>query len=130
MGPGNYKGRFSELFGLQPDDNRTASFTRISNQGNEHISVSGVVKKLQMNLSQDTNVISDYRNKSNMFVAPFVLEKDFPNGGKILYVNSEGYFNSLSKSPIDYFMSLTKIPTLLDLQAGKSVFFNNSEPAK
>jgi hypothetical protein len=130
INPGNFKGRFSELFGLQPDDNRSASFTRISNQGNESIGVPGMVKKLHMNLSQGINVISDYRNKSNMFVAPFVLEKDFPNGGKILYVNSQGYFNSLSKSPSELFMSLSKIPTLLDIDVGKSIFYNNSEPAK
>ena len=64
---------------------------------NQSITVSGLVKKVEMNISADADVIATYRDKQDKIIAPFAIEKHFSNGGKIILVNSEGYFNSLSK---------------------------------
>jgi hypothetical protein len=114
------KGRFSKLFSLQSNLNEKEAFTSIIGDRNQSLGLYGFVNRLELNDSQDINVISTYRDKSNRIIAPFAVEKQFSNGGKILLVNSQGYFNALSKEPRQYFPSLSNISTLLGLDGGKA----------
>jgi hypothetical protein len=127
----NFKGRFGQLFLTRSNDNETASFSKISGENNQFLNISGLVKKVQINSSKSVNVIATYRDDANQTVSPFAVEKNFPNGGRIVYVNSEGYFNTISKSPRQYFLSLSNISSILNLDGESSV---NSEvistPAK
>ena len=102
-------------------NNESQIFTRISGVDNQSITVSGLVRRVEMNHSADAEVIATYRDKQDKIIAPFAIEKHFSNGGRIILVNSEAYFNSLSKSPKKYFLSLSNISTLLDLQSGKAL---------
>ena len=120
--PDSFKGRFSHLFSLDSNDNNESQiFTRISGLDNQSITVSGLVRRVEMNHSADAEVIATYRDKQDKIIAPFAIEKHFSNGGRIILVNSEGYFNSLSNSPKKYFLSLSNISTLLNLQSGKAL---------
>ena len=120
--PNNFKGRFSQLFSLNSNGNNESQiFTRISGVDNQSITVSGLVRRVEMNNSADADVIASYRDKQDKIIAPFAVEKHFSNGGRIILVNSEGYFNSLSKLPKKYFLSLSNISTLLNLQSGKAL---------
>ena len=74
-----------------------------------------------MNHSADAEVMTTYRDKQDKIIAPFAIEKHFSNGGRIILINSEGYFNSLSNSPKKYFLSLSNISMLLNLQLGKAL---------
>jgi hypothetical protein len=121
-GSDNFKGRFSHLFSLRTNDsNESQTFTRISGLNDKSISVSGLVRRVEMNHSADADVIATYRDKQNRIIAPFAIEKHFSNGGRIILVNSEGYFNSLSNQPRKYFLSLSNISALLNLQSGKAL---------
>jgi hypothetical protein len=117
------KGRFSQLFSLDTNGNNNESqiFTRISGLDNQSITVSGLVRTFEMNHSADTDVIATYRDKQDKIIAPFAIEKHFSNGGRIILINSEGYINSLTNSPKKYFLSLSNISTLLNLQSGKAL---------
>jgi hypothetical protein len=120
--PDNFKARFSHLFSLDSNDNNESQiFTKISGLDNQSITVSGLVKRVEMNHSADSEVIATYRDKQDKIIAPFAIEKHFSNGGRIILVNSEGYFNSLSNSPKKYFLSLSNISTLLNLESGKAL---------
>jgi hypothetical protein len=121
MDSDNLNGRFGQLFSLRSYDNETEEFTRITGDNNQSLSISGLVKRVEMNSSPNVKVISTYRDKGNKTVAPFAIEKHFSNGGKILLVNSEGYFNALSKTPRQYFPSLSNISTMLNLHGVKII---------
>lgn len=116
----NFKGRFGQLFSVQANDNQTQTFTKISGPNNQFLSISGIVKQVHVNSSKDVNIISTYSDEANRVLSPLAIEKHFSNGGRIILVNNEGYFNALSKSPLQYFLSLSNISKLLDLDIGKS----------
>jgi hypothetical protein len=121
MNSHDFKGKFGRLFSIQPSDNGTTTFTSAVGKNNDSISVSGLVKKVSLYDSPDVEIISAYRDKENRMVAPLAIEKHFTNGGKIVLVNNEAYFKALSKSPEQYFLSLSNITRLLGLDTGKAV---------
>ena len=118
----NFKGRFSRLFSLGTNENNESqTFAKISGLNDQSISISGLVKRIEMNRSADAEVIATYRDKQDRIIAPFAIERQFSNGGRIILVNSEGYFNSLSNQPRKYFLSLSNISTLLNFESGKAL---------
>lgn len=119
----NFNGSFSHLFGIQSNDSNRETFTNIAwhkNRQNVLLNVPGLVNKIEMKSYSDTNVLASYQNKNNRTIAPFVVEKNFSNGGKIVLINAEGYFNTISNSPRKYFLSLSNISNLLDLPSTKA----------
>ena len=55
----------------------------------------------------------------------------FPTGGKIILLNSEGYFNSISNLPNQYFSSLSNISSLLGIdKPAQTASENNRYPIK
>jgi hypothetical protein len=125
MDSDNFKGRFGQLFSIQSNDNKSEAFAKIVGQNNQFLNISGLVKRVDIIPSPNVNIVSTYRDKENRVVAPFAIEKHFSNGGRIVLVNSEGYFKALSKLPGQYFMSLSNISTLLDLDRGKAIPSNS-----
>jgi len=117
----SFKGRFGQLFLANPNSNETASFSEIGGDNSQFLNISGLVNRVQINSSKDINVVATYRDNANQTVAPFVVEKNFPNGGRIVYVNSEGYFYTISKSPRKYFSSLSNISSILNLDGESAV---------
>jgi hypothetical protein len=60
-------------------------------------------------------VVSYYTYDDNE-VAPFALETKYGTG-KIIIVNSGGHFGAMPNSPRQYFQTLARIPTLINLNA-------------
>src|SRR5206468_8819402 len=125
---GNLKGRFSELLSLKSNENTSKiEFTNIMGAKNEGIvlNISGMVKNVQIDPSSNTSTIASYvdnaNKNANNAVAPFALEKLYPDRGKIIVVNAGGYFDAISKSPTQYFMSLSNVSRILGLKIPKSL---------
>ena len=94
------------------------------------INIPGSVNKINTQ-TPDIQVIASYRNDKNEIIAPFIIEKTFPTGGKILLLNSEGYFNSISNLPNQYFSGLSDIPSLLGIdKPAQNAHENNGFPIK
>ena len=64
--------------------------------------------------SFDTNVIAYYRNHENKSMMPFAIERHFTNSGRIIYVNSQGYFEAVYNNPKKYFSSLSNFSEIFD----------------
>lgn len=113
----NFSEPFSQLFSIRSNDTKEQAFANIAwNKGDGKVllDVPGMVKSMKMQSFPDVSVIASYRNNNNQTIAPFVIEKQFSNGGKIVLINAGGYFNTISKSPRQYFLSLANISKLLD----------------
>jgi hypothetical protein len=119
------KGKFGNLISLRSHENNTAEFETIIGSNNQSINISGTANRVEIKPSSNVTVISTYRDKANKTVAPFLIEKSFPNGGKILLANTEGYFNALSKNPRSNFQSLSNISTMLGLHRSNTTFFSD-----
>jgi len=46
-------------------------------------------------------------------MAPFAIQKTFPNNGKIVFVNAGGYFNAISGSPRQYLATLANFSDII-----------------
>jgi hypothetical protein len=82
-----------------------------------HLNVSGETRDIKIknisSSSSDFKVISFYIHNNNE-VAPFALEKKY-GAGKVIVVNSGGYFDAIANSPKKYFQTLAEIPSLINL---------------
>src|SRR5207344_366306 len=90
----NFNGSFSQLFAIQSNDSNREAFTNIAwhkKPQNVSLNVPGLVNRIEMKSYSDTNVLASYQNKNNETIAPFVIEKNFHGGGKIMLINAEGY---------------------------------------
>jgi hypothetical protein len=54
------------------------------------------------------------------------MEKIFSNGGRIILLNTEGYFNTISNSPREFFSSLSNISRLLPLDLDNGTTSQNT----
>ena len=81
----NFNDTFSRLFSIQANESNTESFSNISGNMNQNVSISasGLVKRLEMKSSPELRILASYRNGNNQTIAPFAIEKIFPNGGRI-----------------------------------------------
>jgi hypothetical protein len=111
----NYISPFGQLFSLQPNDGKIEKFTSIASDKNysEMVKVTGLVNRFELQPSSDVNVIATYKNKNNQTIAPFAIQKTFPNNGKIVYVNAGGYFNAISGSPRQYLPTLANFSDII-----------------
>ena len=91
-----------------------------------YLNISGEAEEIK--IKNATSAFSDFRVTSsymhgNNEVAPFALEKKY-GAGKIIVINSGGYFRAIDSSPRQYFQTLAEIPGLIDLE---SVLKNNDK---
>ncbi|OLB91162.1 MAG: hypothetical protein AUH25_03295 [Thaumarchaeota archaeon 13_1_40CM_38_12] len=111
-------GGFSDLLDIHSGEEK--EFDSVSGEKGELVKIYGITRDLQIN-SNDT-IIKSFYTKNNQHVSPFVIENVYGNG-KIIFVNTAGYFRSISESPQQFFLDLSAIPTLagLDLSQSKNV---------
>jgi hypothetical protein len=119
---GNFAGRFGKLLSMQVRSNNTEKFTDVVRENDEKVflNVSGFARDIDIKPSSDTKVIAYYRNDQNKLMKPFAIEKHFTNSGRIIYINSEGYFNAIYNNPKKYFASLAHFSDLFDSNPNKS----------
>jgi PKD repeat protein len=91
-----------------------------------YLNISGEAQEIK--IKNATSAFSDFRVTSsymhgNNEVAPFALEKKY-GAGKIIVINSGGYFRAIDSSPRQYFQTLAEITGLIDLE---SVLKNNDK---
>lgn len=128
----NFNGRFGKLFSVTTS-NKTTKYTYILVQTNPNtfLNVSGMVKNVEIEPSTDESVIATYRNEDNNAIAPFVIEKSFPSGGKIMLVNDKAYFDTIYSTPRKYFPTLQNLTGLFYINPDKSVIPQRmAEPTK
>lgn len=114
----HFNGTFSKLFYIQSNGNKSESYTSIISNNNQSLTINipGVTRAVQIKSNDDEKILATYHNDdSGRPVAPFAIEKKFDNGGRIVLVNAEGYFNTISNSPSNYFLSLSNITKLLSV---------------
>jgi hypothetical protein len=129
----SFNGTFSKLFQMLPYESKRESFTSVTANKNQNVltNITGLVKRSEMKQLPDVNVVASYRNNNNQTVAPFAIEKKYPNNGSLLLINAEGYFNTILNSPRQYFNSLANITEILALDSTKaSISENTSIPMK
>ncbi len=129
----NFSTIFSQLFALNSTGEKEETFTTIADANNLKVllNVSGMVKGVDMASIPGVHLVASYRNDKNETIAPFIIEKDFSTGGKVIFLNSRGYFDSISNSPIEYFLTLSNISKLLPVDLGQGpISQNTSIPAK
>ena len=133
---GNFSSIASKVFSLKSNESNQEAFTHIYDDSNQKMSIKipGWVDKINtetLRIASDIHLIASYRNDKNETIAPFILEKVFPTGGKILLFNSEAYFNSISNLPNQYFSSLSNISSLLAIdKSAQTAHKNNQFPMK
>ena len=115
----NFNNTFSRLFSLGSNASNLKSFTNIAPKMNQSFSIGvrGETINFTVPSSPEEKITSVYRNDSNQTIAPFTIEKIFSKG-KIILVNAEPYFNSISQHPRQYFYSLLNISSILPLDNG------------
>ena len=125
-------GRFSKLLSVNPTGNRTVEFAKIVKENDMvGLNVSGMVRSSEVTNTSDARVLATYRSSSDKVVAPFVIEKNFPNSGKIILVNDKGYFETIYGNPKEYFLTLQNITGLLNINDEKTIVPQKStEPVK
>lgn len=123
----NFRGGFSNLLNILPG--KQAQFDNIRERlGGQNIKVSGLTRNFEQNSSD--SLVKSFYLQNDQKVAPFAIEKKYENG-RIIFVNSGGYFNSIAKSPDKFFLTLADVPRLIDLNAKKFVHadVSNSIPS-
>jgi hypothetical protein len=116
---GNIDGRFGKLLSMQVRSNNTQKFTDIVKANGEKtfLNVSGYTRDIDIKPSSDTNITAYYRNSENKLMKPFAIEKHFTNSGRIIYINSEGYFKAINDDPKKFFASLAQFSGIFDSNA-------------
>ena len=129
----NFSSSFPQLFSLKSNYGKTEEFTSIDGKKNQNglVNVTGLVKRFELQPSSDVNIIATYKNKNNQTIAPFAIEKTFPNQGRIVFLNAGGYYNAISASPTQYFLSLGNFSEILGFKkdAGKLASLSSVDKA-
>jgi hypothetical protein len=130
----NFNSSLSQLFPLQSSNGKAQEFTSIADTKNQSdvINVKGLVNQFEMQPSSDLKVIATYKNNDNQTIAPFAIEKRFPDNGRIVFINAAGYFDAISAAPRQYFHSLENFSEILGVkkEPGKQVSLSADDKAK
>jgi len=119
---------FSRLFHIRSNATNLEPFESISSNksGKLLIKVTGRVNATQIEPLSDEKIIASYQGNHNQTIAPFVIEKSFPKGGRITLINAGGYFNTISNFPRQYFLSLSNVSKLLGFDSGRVTSSTNT----
>jgi hypothetical protein len=116
----NFSGLVSKLLSIRPVNETKFDSIVYSGIGQrqQRLNVSGLAYNIASN-STDAKVTSSYVY-DNQKVAPFAIEKIYgESGGRIIFVNSVGYFDAIFRSPEHFFPTLASFPNLIDIIAAK-----------
>jgi hypothetical protein len=111
----DFKGSFSKLFSVKVGNKSNFDSVQSHNKANfnQLLNISGAARNIDFK-SPDITILSSYMDK-NQTIAPFAVEKTLGKG-RIVLVNSYGFFGSVFDSPDKYFPSLAHIYELIDLR--------------
>jgi hypothetical protein len=109
----NFDGEFGKLMSIKGENK--SNFDSISNPATgQTLNVSGIVSTVKSDIPNATVKSFYFYNKQR--VAPFIIEKSYGvNGGRIVFVNSAGYFDAIFNSPPHYFSTLANMLSFIDL---------------
>ena len=113
----NVDGMFGKFLSLN-STKVFSEFSRIVSSYNNHqnnINITGKARVLKMPVENDLKMVSFYSDKLNNKISPFAIQKEFPNGGKIIYVNNAGFFDSISNRKSN-FLNLANFTNLLNIK--------------
>ena len=125
-------GIFSKFLSIN-STNLATEFSKITYSYNNHnnsINISGKARVLKIPLENDLKIVSFYSDKLNKRITPFSIEKTFPDGGKIIFINSAGFFYSISKSHENDFLKITNMTNLLNLKSYSNMSQTGSDKFK
>jgi hypothetical protein len=111
----NLNGGFSDFLHIQSGNER--EFDSVLNDKGKLAKISGITRDLQIN--SGGTMIKSFYMKDNQRISPFAVEKEYENG-KIVFVNTYGYFKSISNLSQQFFLALKEIPSLTDLNLQQS----------
>ena len=116
----NFSGLFSKLLSIRPVNETKFDSILYSGIGQQQqrLNISGLAYSIASN-STDAIVTSSYVY-DNQKVAPLAIEKNYGKfGGRIIIVNSVGYFDAVFRSPEHFFPTLASFPNLTDITTAK-----------
>jgi len=125
------QGKFSKLFSITPNVTTTGNFIRIARDDNQGdmINVTGTINHVNVGPSVNTSVVASYINVDNKSIVPFAIEKNMSDKGRIIYINSHGYFDAISNNPKKYFSSLATFSDFLGLDPNSQLKKKNVSEA-
>jgi hypothetical protein len=115
-----FDGEFSKLMSIKTGDK--FKFDSILKPGTDKqvLNVSGFVSTVESQIPNST--VKSYYLYKDQKVAPFAIEKIYgKHGGRIIFVNSAGYFNAIFDSSHPLFSILASMPSLIDLKTSKYI---------
>lgn len=109
----SFDGKFSKIMSIKGENK--SNYDSISDPvTGQTLNVSGFVSAVKSDIPNATVKSFYFYNKHR--VAPFIIEKSYgDNGGKIVFVNGAGYFDAILNSTPDYFSTLAKMLSFIDL---------------
>lgn len=110
------EGKLAKLLDFGSTTNKTQEFVRIAGHEKDgfNLDVSGSTREFNFKSNSNVKVFASYRNSNNTEIAPFAIEKMYDKG-RIIYVNSFGYFDAISAYPKKNFLSLGKFADVFQL---------------
>ena len=126
-----FQGKFSKLFSITPNVTTTENFIGIARDDNQGdmINVTGTLNHVNVGPSVNTSVVASYINVDNKSIVPFAIEKNMSDKGRIIYINSHGYFDAISNNPKKYFSSLANFSDFLGLDPNSQLRKKNVSEA-
>jgi hypothetical protein len=93
-------------------------FDSIKNSAGRVVKASGVAKNIETYCPG--TVKKSFYMRDNRIVAPFEIEKKYGNG-KVIFINTHGYFTAISKQPDHHLLTLENIISLISLKGDQFV---------
>ena len=116
----NSKGKFSQLLLEGIKNGKDEHFTRIADNSNQMLNISGQVRQMEINRSKDVMVLSSYQDMNGKSISPFAIAKNFTGGGKIILINSKPYFEAISNSSGSNISFISNVSKLMLLEPAKN----------
>jgi hypothetical protein len=115
-------GIFSKFLSINLTDefNEFSKIIYPENNHNNSINVPGKVRGIKFPHEEQLKIVSFYSNKFNKTIVPFGIEKTFPSGGKIVFINSAGFFDSIKSHKNDILM-LANVTNLMNVKSNTNL---------
>jgi hypothetical protein len=111
-----FQGGFSKLLAIQAGNSSKFDGLLLSDSKNQQsLKISGNTTFIE---SKDANIssLSFYVNEKNEIVSPLALQKKYQEG-RVIFVNTGGFFDAIFTHPNQYFSSLSNFPKMIGIQS-------------
>jgi hypothetical protein len=111
-----FQGGFSKLLAIQAGNSSKFDGFLLSDSKNQQpLKISGNTTFIE---SKDANIssLSFYVNEKNETVSPLALQKKYQEG-RVIFVNTGGFFDAIFTHPNQYFSSLSNFPKMIGIQS-------------